>query len=135
MNAHRALIRGERLRTVFGTLQNKDGLGPIEGVTVVAEKDGEKFEAVTDSEGRYEFGELPEGEYKVQPLLAPALRPAEHSERPHAKPGDTARILRNTLCGVRLDFIALHNGVISGRIEDSDGEPIHASSATLWRFR
>lgn len=133
LNTHRMLIRGERLATLFGTLRDKD-LKPIEGITIVAEKDAEKFEAVTDSAGRYDFGELPVGEYKVTPQLAPGLRPAEYSEMRHAKPGDTARIHQEVLCGVRFDFFASHNGVISGRIEDAEGKPVHSSSATLWRL-
>ena len=133
LNAHRMLIRGERLATLFGTLRDKD-LKPIEGITIVGEKDAEKFEAVTDSAGRYEFGELPVGEYKITPQLAPALRPAEYSEMRHAKPGDTARIHKEVPCGVRFDFFASHNGVISGRIEDAEGKPIHSASATLWQL-
>lgn len=134
LNAHRVLIRGERLATLFGTLRDKESLKPVDGITVVAEKDGEKFEALTDANGRYDFGELPEGDYKVHPVLAPALRPAEHGDMRHAKPGDTARIRRDAPCGVRFDFFALHNGVISGHIEDADGKPIHSSAATLWRL-
>ena len=134
LSAHRALIRSERVSTLFGTLRALDGLTPIEGVTVVAEKDDVKVEAVTDATGRYEFRELPGGEYKVQPLLAPALRPAKISEIRHANPGDTASVHRDALCGVRLDFIAMHAGVISGRIEGPDGKPFDVSTATLWRF-
>ena len=134
LNSLRALIRGERISQLFGTLKAYDGLGPIEGITVVAEKDGEKFEAVTDAHGRYEFRDLPDGEYKVQPLLAPARRPAEISDIRHAKPGDTAQIHRSILCGVRLDFIAQHGGVIGGRIEGPDGKPFDVSTAALWRF-
>jgi hypothetical protein len=134
LNGHRALIRGERVSTLFGKLRALDGLTPIEGITVVAEKDDVKVEALTDATGRYEFRELPEGEYKVQPLLAPALRPAEISDMRHAKPGDTAYIRRDAVCGVRLDFIAQHAGVIGGRIEGPDGKPFDVSIATLWRF-
>ena len=133
LSAQRTLIRGERLSTIFGTLRDNDFLGPVEGVTVVAEKNGVKFEAVTDSKGRYEFGDLPEGEYKVHPLLAPALRPAEYSGLRHAKPGDTASI-RDALCGARLDFFASHNGVIRGRIEDAEGKPVYPESAILYKL-
>ena len=108
-----------------------DGLTPIEGITVVAEKDDVKVEAVTDARGRYEFRELPEGEYKVHPLLAPALRPAEISDMRHAKPGDTARIHRSILCGVRLDFFALHNGVVQRTYRGAEGKPFFVSSPQL----
>jgi carboxypeptidase family protein len=134
LNALRALIRGERLSKLFGTVRGLDGLGPIEGITVIAEKDGQKFEAVTDTKGRYDFRDLPDGEYKVQPLLAPALRPAEIDQMRHAKPGDSATVDRGTLCGVRMDFLAQHAGVISGYIEGPDGKPFDVSTATLWRF-
>lgn len=134
LNGLRALIRGERTSWLFGTLRAYDGLLPIEGITVVAERDGEKSEAVTDANGRYEFRDLPDGEYKVQPLLAPALRPAEISNIRHAKPGETAIVHRSILCGARLDFIAQHSGIISGRLEGPDGKPFDVSTATLWRF-
>lgn len=133
-DALRSLIRGERLSNLFGTLRDRERLQAIQGITVVAEKNGLKFRARTDATGRYEFRKLAEGEYKVYPLLSPALRPVEYSGLRHARPGDTARVLKNAACGVRLDFMASYNGVISGRVDGPDGKPFASAAAILLKF-
>lgn len=129
----RAVMRKERQSPILGTITNVERRHPLPGVVVVAEKGEEKFEARTDAEGRYEFSELPDGEYKVYPILSPALRPAENEQHQYAKPGQTT-VINGAVCSTRLDFTALYVGVISGQIEDAEGKPFATAWATLWRF-
>lgn len=130
----RGLIKGERLSSLYGTVREQRSFNPIEGITIVAEKDDVKFEVLTDATGRYEFNPLPEGEYKVYPLLSAALRPAEDGRVQHARPGDTALVHKDLVCGIRLDFLASYTGAISGRVHGPDGNPFAAIGAVLYRY-
>lgn len=61
----RVLLKGGRQPALVGTLYNASRRTLVEGVTVVAEGGGGRVESLTDSAGRYEFSELPDGEYKA----------------------------------------------------------------------
>jgi len=127
----RSLIRGERQPNVFGRLRHL-GPGyypqngpPIPNVTVVAENDERKFETRTDADGRYQFRDLPDGEYRVYPLLPESLRPPDDDYgRPRERHDDRASVNKQILCGARVDFVVWDNGVIAGRVEDADGKPV-----------
>lgn len=119
----RSLVSGERQPRLFGTLRNVDR--PVPDITVVAEKGEERFETNTDASGRYEFRELPEGEYQVNPILPESLRPANDDNRqPRERYDYRVPVTDQGLCGARVDFLAWPNGVISGRVEDADGNPV-----------
>jgi hypothetical protein len=128
----RALINGVRQPRIYGTLRRFDSR-VVSGGVVVAENGRQKFESVTDARGRYEFRELPDGEYKVNPLLLPSLRPPDGSDRqPREKYDSFARVVNQSLCGERVDFLAWDNGVIGGRVEDADGKPVDYVEISLF---
>ncbi|HKP37928.1 MAG TPA: carboxypeptidase-like regulatory domain-containing protein [Pyrinomonadaceae bacterium] len=131
----RAHIRGEQQPRIFGTLYNDSRRGPINGTTVVADNYGAKFEAGTDSEGRYEFRELPEGEYKVYPLLPTWLVLYDDDKKTWGvKRYISVRILGNGPCGTRVDFTATDTGVISWRLESAAGKPVTCYRVNLIRL-
>jgi hypothetical protein len=116
----RARARGVREPPIYGKL-TRYAHAPVPDVVVVAEKDGEKFEERTDAQGRYAFGELPDGDYKVYPLLPTSLRPPDQDGQPREQYDSAAHISGESLCGARVDFIAWDNGVIGGGVEDEEG--------------
>src|ERR1044072_5763889 len=99
----RAVIKGERQPRLYGRLFHyAEGFvsltgQPIPEVTVVAEKDGAKYESRTNADGRYVFRDLPSGEYQVYPLWPESLRPADDDyydssrERPNERISEIGR--------------------------------------------
>lgn len=134
--AIRANLRGERQPRLYGVLRHADRHGFIAGITVVADRDGVKFESLTDAVGRYEFRELPEGEYEVYPLLPPSLSPPDDPRdgQPRERHDNSVRIYRDTACGTRQDFTAQDTGSISGRVVDADGKPFVLAGVSLRSF-
>lgn len=139
----RAISRGERQPRLFGRLRHyAEGYyyqvgQPIPNVTVVAENYTERFETRTNAEGRYEFRNLPDGEYRVFPLLPESLRPPDTgSGTPHERHEERAFIQNQVACGVPVDFVAWDNGAITVRVEDADGKPVKyraGAAAALYR--
>jgi len=138
----RAVIKGGRQPRLYGRLLHFNGKydtphngPPIPGVTVVAES-GAKYETRTDADGRYEFRDLPDGEYRVYPLLPESLRlpddlhykvdrntgPVELERT--KKTGERGRVDNQTPCGTQVNLVVWDNGVIAGRAEGADGMPI-----------
>lgn len=130
----RAHIRGERQPRIYGSLYNGSRQVPITGATIVADKDGAKFESHTDSEGRYEFHELPEGDYKVYPLLPPSLVLYDDKKTWGMKRYSPASVLRVGPCGTRLNFTATDTGVISWWLKAATGNPVSCYRVNLMRL-
>jgi hypothetical protein len=127
----RAIIRGERQPRLFGRLRHYAAgyyfqVGqPIPNVTVVAENYTERFETRTNAEGRYEFRNLPDGEYRVFALLPESLRPPDtDSGEPRKRDERRVTIQNNIACGTPVDFVAWDNGAITVRVEDANGKPV-----------
>jgi len=127
----RSILRQEPQPRVFGRLLHRGE--PVGRTTILAEKDGRKFRTRTNAEGRYAFRDLPDGEYRVYPLLPPWLRPPDGDDRLPREQYDTrAQVLQHSPCGARTDFVAWDNGVIAGRVEDADGHPVTPVALILW---
>ncbi len=128
----RAVIKGAPQPRLFGRLLHyAEGFVPITGqpisdITVIAEKDEVKFETRTNADGRYEFRDLPSGEYQVYPLWPESLRPADddYYNIRRERPNEKLSVNNQSPCGTRRDFVAWDNGVIAGRAEDADGRPV-----------
>lgn len=103
----------QRLRRNLETEQTQL-LGPLEDVDIVVEGEGLTFRARTDKNGHYSLSGLPAGSYKVRPILPAKL--------------DTYEMTRGVLLHDRgcaaVDFQVTDNGRISGRVTDSDGQPV-----------
>lgn len=136
LDSLRALVKGVRQPRLYGVVRHAERRSPFEGLTVVAERDGAQFETRTDDQGRYEFAELPEGEYKVYPLLPPSLAPPDDPRdgKPRTRHDNTAHVHGTAVCGTRQDFEMLDTGSISGRLVDADDQPFVAAGVSLSRF-
>jgi hypothetical protein len=138
----RAVIKGGRQPRLYGRLLHFNRKydtphtgPPIPGVTVVAES-GAKYETRTDADGRYEFRDLPDGEYRVYPLLPESLRLPDdlhykvdrntglvELERTK-KTGERGQVYNQSPCGTQVNLVVWDNGVIAGRAEGADGRPL-----------
>ena len=84
----------------------------LKNVRVTLEGGNQRFELLTDNEGRYEFKGLPQGTYRIR-----ADVPAPLNSEPQTV----------TVTGrgcVALDISALHKGQIAGRVLDMNGRPL-----------
>ena len=84
----------------------------LQNTKVILEGNNQRQEVVTDSEGRYEFKDIPVGTYRVRAEI-----PANLSyDEPTIK-------LTGREC-VPLDIIARYKGQIAGRVLDVNGKPL-----------
>ena len=114
---------GSRLfgRVVHYDLNLKEARGEAEAlqnIKVILEGTNQLQEAVTDSEGRYEFRRIPAGTYRVRAEVPAALTHEEQTLK-----------LKGREC-VQLDIGVTPKGQISGRVVDSNGKPV--GSVPIW---
>lgn len=121
--AAQALAQKEAPASVAGRV--REGERGVAGINVVvmsadpAQRFRPAGRARTDAEGRYRVNGLPPGKYVVTPM-APAYVLLDISNFPPGKPltlsaGDSVE---------DTDFRVLRGGVITGRVTDSDGNPV-----------
>ncbi|HVF44179.1 MAG TPA: carboxypeptidase-like regulatory domain-containing protein [Pyrinomonadaceae bacterium] len=121
--AAQALAQREAPASVAGRV--REGERGVAGVNVVvmSAESSQRFKpagrARTDAEGRYRVAGLPPGKYVVTPM-APAFVLLDVSSFPPGKPltlsaGDSVE---------DTDFRVIRGGVITGRVTDSDGNPV-----------
>lgn len=84
----------------------------IQNIKVILEGNNSRQEVLTDSQGRYEFGRLPTGTYRVRAELPTYLSYEEQ------------KIEVDGLRCVPLDITARRKGEIAGRVFDSTGETL-----------
>ena len=124
----RALINGKPQTRIFGVASqlerllgtyeyNIDYVGPMAGLTVIAEGVQGKFETRTDKEGRYRFKELAPGKYKLGVQLPEGYGPLFDFV------GTETQIeLMSAACGLEHNFDLQIDGRISGQVFDSNGQ-------------
>lgn len=137
----RALVAGRAETRLFGSVSryvrplgtyeyNINYVGPLEGLTVVAEGAQGKLETKTDKEGRYRFAGVSPGKYKV------SIRPPEGYGPLFSFDGPEAEVeLAPDDCAAEHDFDAQVDGRISGRVFDAAGaaapDEVQVSVVTL----
>jgi hypothetical protein len=106
---------------------NQYSLGKIAGagIRVVAEQDGRKLEAVTDSQGNYDFAGMAEGTWQVQVESPGLVHTSVWPERPVIVPARG--------CAVRY-LSAASDGRVSGTVRDPDGKPVAGVSVQVFVF-
>lgn len=133
----RAVLRGVPQPRIVGTVREQDwGVSfdptagrPLPGVVVLAEgKDGRRFKARTDAEGRFRFDDLPTGMYTVSPILSKKMDLYDTGFMQREGEKKYVRV-DNGLCSRELRFVAQETGSIAGRIElgnvkRASGEPL-----------
>jgi hypothetical protein len=129
LNGIRAVLRGIPQPRIVGTVREQSwGISfdpaagkALPGIVVVAEsKDGRKFEAQTDAEGRFQFDELPTGMYTVSPILPKKMdlyaKGFTHLE------GEKKYIrIDSWMCSRKLYFVAQKSASVIRRIERETG--------------
>ncbi|MCI0488830.1 MAG: carboxypeptidase-like regulatory domain-containing protein [Blastocatellia bacterium] len=94
--------------------------GPIAGATVVASSSERLFEAVTGGNGKYSFSGIPPGKYTVRVTLPPKLSPIEE---------ETVEV-HDRGCA-EINYNAVTDGRISGRLLDAQARPLKSKSVSL----
>lgn len=129
--AAHALAQKEAPATVSGVIT--DGEHGVAGVAVVimTADPSQRFKTVararTDAEGHYRVASVPPGRYVITPIAPAYVLEDFPTSFPPGKPltlsaGDS---VENT------DFRIVRGGVITGRVADSDGNPIVAEAVRL----
>lgn len=81
------------------------------------------YHATTDASGNYRISNIPEGTYRVSPhVLAFAVENQEATNRVNVADGETIE---------DMNFVLVKGGVITGKITDSDGQPLIEQQVTL----
>ena len=84
------------------------------------------YRAATDASGNYRISNIPEGTYRVSPhVLAFAVENQEATNRVNVADGETIE---------DINFVLVKGGVITGKITDSDGQPLIEQQVTLQLF-
>ena len=110
---------------------------PTQGVIVIAEpstsdpfkmaeqmlKPSSKLRAITDADGRYRFEALDAGKYRITPLT-PTLVISEGDEGKELTVAEGSTV-------EDINFSLSRGGVITGKVTDSDGNPVIAEEISL----
>lgn len=95
-----------------------DNFKSAPGIKIEALNESHAFEAITDKNGKFLIRNVPPGKYKVQPML-----PSTQSGYLGLNKTETVEISPPQRCGTEHIFLIQNNGVISGRLFDSEGKP------------
>jgi Prealbumin-like fold domain len=99
-------------------------LKPLAGITItITSKDGKQTDLITDEKGSYEISGLKSDEYEVRATLP------DYYDKDHLRRKGN---IYDRGCA-RVDFTAIPNGRISGRIIDAEGDPVTNVKVVLVR--
>jgi hypothetical protein len=138
----RAMLRGAPEPRIYGAvarsgndLKSESALvEPIEGIKILIEGEkNQRFEAITNKQGFYSITKIPDGRYKVRPILPDKYMsyfPAEGEVILDTQGGtDYERVQRGRSAYARFDIG--WNNKISGRVLDAEGNLVERAVVRL----
>lgn len=108
---------------------------PIEGIKILIEgENNQRFEALTDKQGFYSVTKVPDGKYKVRPVLPDKYMSYFPTEEEiildsHGAETNYESVQRGRSAYVRFDIG--WNNSISGRVLDAEGSPVERAVVRL----
>ncbi len=141
----RALLKGIPEPRVYGAItrvesdlsKSKSAVSiPLEGIKIIVEGEGRRFEAVTDKQGLFSMTNIPDGTYKARPELPDkymSYYPVEEEFILGAQEEGYPRVQQGN--GAYARFRIGWNNKISGRILDAEGHPIIRAKAAILSAR
>jgi hypothetical protein len=105
-------VYGKVTRSTHNIKESRYDYEPLTGVKVFLASNDQDYEAVTDSEGQYQFLGLAAGTYRIRAELPAHLSFKEETIK-----------VRGQSC-VPLDISAMRDGQIAGRVLDINGQPM-----------
>ena len=140
----RELLRGVPEPRVYGSVMRRETVAegnavvqratPLAGVTVLIEGEGKRFEAVTDERGLFRLQDVPDGVYKARPVVPDRQYKTFYwlheeftlrSKIPNIYAG--RGVMKTANMGFRVGW----NNELSGRILDSEGNPIRQANVAV----
>lgn len=140
----RELLRGVPEPRVYGSVMRRETVAegdavfqratPVAGVTVLIEGDGRRFEAVTDQRGLFRLQDIPDGVYKARPLVPDRQYKTFfwlHEEFTLRSKIPNIYAGRGVMKTATINFRVGWNNELSGRILDSEGNPIRRANVAV----
>jgi protocatechuate 3,4-dioxygenase beta subunit len=114
-----------------GRVISSDNGSPIVGAAITASSDAHEVEAMSDTLGRFELTGLPDGSYSVF-MREPSFAPTAYGA---ASPGERGQQVVVRAGAEMPDLIirSCRGAVISGRVRDANGQPVHAATVQITR--
>lgn len=113
-----SVIAGVHQPMLEGTVSLPNG-SPFPGVKVIAKGGGRSVTQTTDTDGRYLFTMLPDGEYTVLAEYPEGYGPADNYQTPRDKDERWLSIQyrKEWPCGTRMDFFTALSASVTGTIQ------------------
>lgn len=128
----RGMLKGAPEPVLYGSVSRIDNdpkdpessrVTYLSGITIIAESNQKKFNTITDENGLYSFKKLPNGEYKVRPVL-----PDKYMI--YWFPNETVTIPSNGYKSFA-DFSTGWNNRIEGKVTDAEGNVVNRAVVRL----
>lgn len=131
--AGRALSQQNQQGNVEGVVLRTGTNEPIPGVSVQLQPAGryEAYEVQTGNDGRFQFRNIPAGNYTLAAVGSGYVRSDYGRRRPSDPQLILAVGLNRAITNIELHMVA--GASISGRVSDSDGEPVAAAIVRAWQ--
>lgn len=137
----RSLLKGVPEPRIYGSvrrvgndLKGDDSLiDPMEGIKIIVEGEKRRYETTTDKQGFFSLGGVPDGKYKVRPVLPKKYMSYFPGEEEFILGSGEAVVFERIQTGATAYArfsIGWNNGV-SGRVLDADGRPVERAVVRL----
>jgi len=128
-----SIAQQSRLNTVLGVVLRSGTNEPLPGASVQLQPSGrsEAYEVQTGNDGRFQFRNIPDGNYSLAAVRSGFVR-ADYGRRRTSDPPLILAVDPNrTLNTIELRMVPAAS--ISGRVSDAEGEPVVAAIVRAWQ--